>query len=119
VALYCALTTSDFASAAERQVFPGARRLCSPFTPHSQPSLPIQPWGNALGRQPAQVSVANNRRHGANAFQILPDECSHQSLGGEQGHLGVVGDRADAAVSWGVIDNPIVTEALLDLRPSA
>lgn len=39
---------------------------------------------------------------------------SQQSFGGEQGHLGVIGNRPAAAVHLAVFGNPVGTKASVD-----
>ena len=54
--------------------------------------------GDALGVEPAQVGVVDAARGVADASRLATDPGADQALGGEERHLGVVGDGADPAV---------------------
>lgn len=52
---------------------------------------------------------------GGDALHAAPHPSSYQPIGGEEGHLGVVGDQTDAAVGWCVLCDALRAKAAKNL----
>ena len=62
--------------------------------------------------------MVNHAIHAANAFCAVPDPGADQPLGGEHGHLRIVGDRADPVIAGGKVLNARTPIFGGDLRPA-
>lgn len=67
-----------------------------------------------LTAQPALVGIRRHPGPGGDAPMTQTHIGSQQSFGGEQGHLGVIGNRPAAAVHLAVFGNPVGTKASVD-----
>src|SRR5690606_29357257 len=71
----------------------------------------------ALGLQPAQIGVRRYPGIGRDAFETAAHPASDQPLGGEQGHLRVVGDRPQTTISRCVLGDSLRAEAAENFGP--
>jgi hypothetical protein len=75
----------------------------------------IADWLLALRSKPSQVGVRCNARKRRDAAKAASHPGSQQTLSGEQGHLGIIGDLPKPAIRWCVSSNSVGTKAAKDL----
>lgn len=69
----------------------------------------------ALGEQPPQVRVVHHGHRVAHPGLAVAGPGAQQALGGEEGHLGVVGDGAEGVGAGDQVGEAVRAEAVSDL----